>query len=329
MYNSMIIIDHLSYSYDRTEALSIENLSIEKGVTTIFLGSNGSGKTTLLKILSGLLNPSKGSINRDSVNLKKNAILVHQIPYLFSGTVGYNIDFVLKIKKLSIDNRKKIIKDSLEQAGIFHLYRRKTSQLSGGEKHRLAIARALAMEPEILVLDEPFAHIDVESRILIEHILEKRANSGKTTVLSTHDLALAYRLADRIIYLENGKIKEQEFNFLKGFISKRDEHFCSFLAGTAKEKVTILAPVSDGNYKVAVIPYSDIILSKDRIESSAQNQLSGEITGFRKSGSQYFITVNCGVEITAIITDRSASKFQLEEKKKIFVNFKASAVRLY
>jgi molybdopterin-binding protein len=325
----MITMDKMGFSYDRNEVLSIDHLSIDKGLTTVFLGSNGSGKTTILKILSGLINPSRGIQSVNAATLQEKSVLVHQIPYLFAGSVKYNIDFVLKIIKISASRRNTITQEVLEQADLLHLIHRKTSGLSGGEKHRLAIARAVAVEPEILILDEPFAHIDTESRKLIEKLIDLRAESGKTTILSTHDLASAYRLADRIIYLENGKIKEPEYNFLKGSVAQRDDHFCIFLTGQGTQKVTILSPVSDGDHRAVVVPYSDIFLSRDRIETSAQNQLSGEITSLRKTGSQYLVTINCGVELKAVITDMSVKELQLKEEKKIYVNFKASAVRLY
>ena len=329
MSSSFITMENIGFFYDINEVLSIDHLTLKKGLTTVFLGSNGSGKTTILKLLSGLISASRGSINRNTQDLLKEAIMVHQTPYLFSGSVKYNIDFVLKNKKIPLTDREKIIKQVLEQVDLLHLLQRKTSGLSGGEKHRLAIARAISVDPEILILDEPFAHIDIESRKLLENLICHRSESGKTTILSTHNLSSAYRLADSIVYLENGKIKEPEYNFFKGIISKRDNHSCSFLAGIKNRNVTILAPASDKNYKAAVIPYSDIFLSEDKIKTSAQNQLTGEITTLRKSGSQYFVTIDCGIEIKAVITDISVKEFQLKEKKEIFVNFKASAVRLY
>ena len=329
MHNSFITMNKLGFSYNNNEALLIDFLSIKKGITSVFLGSNGSGKTTILKILSGLIIPSRGSINRTSLDLIKDSIMVHQVPWLFSGSVKYNIDFVLKNKKTPAKERTVIIEEVLEQADLLHLLNRKTSELSGGEKHRLAIARAIAVKPEILILDEPFAHIDIESRKLIEKLISKRSDSGKTTILSTHNLSSAYRLADNIIYLENGKIKDPEYNFFKGFVSMRDDHFCRFSAGTKKRDVAILTPASDDNYKAAVIPYRDIFLSEDKIKSSAQNQLSGIITNLTKKGNQYFVTIDCGVDIKAVITDQSVNEFQLKEKKKIYINFKATAVRLY
>jgi len=329
MNNPFVTMTNLGFSYDSNEVLSIEKLTIRKSLTTVFLGSNGSGKTTILKILSGLISPDRGSINKNLLDLLKDTVIVHQVPYLFTGSVKYNMDFVLKNRNIPAEKRLGIIQEVFKKLDLLHLLQRKTSGLSGGEKHRLAIARAIAVDPEILILDEPFAHIDTESRILIEELICQRSETGKTTILSTHNISSAYRLADKIIYLENGKIKEPEYNFLKGIVSGRDDHFCSFLSGTSGEKMTILAPVSNANYKAAVIPYSDIFLSKDKIETSAQNQFFGKIIKLRKTGSQYFVTIDCGVEIRAVVTDLSVKEFKLKENMNIYVNFKASAVRLY
>ena len=93
--------------------------------------------------------------------------------------------------------------------------------------------------------------------------------------------------------------------------------------------MTILAPASNENYKAAIIPFSDIFLSIDKIETSAQNQFFGKITELRKTDSQYFVTIDCGVEIKAVVTDLSVKEFQIKENMKMYVNFKASAVRLY
>ena len=329
MTDLAITMKDINCLYDKKLALSVEHLSIKKGITSVFLGSNGSGKTTLLKLLSGLLTPSQGSINHSIQELKSKAIMVHQTPYLFSGTVFYNIDFVLKNQKVPRKKRLEIIKEVLHQANLSHLKQRKTSQLSGGEKHRLAIARAIAVKPQTLILDEPFAHIDVESRKVVEELISQRSKTGKTTILSTHDLTSAYRLADKMIYLENGEIIESEFNFIKGAVTTRDDYFSSFFSQSENGNITILTPVSDKEHKAVVIPYRDIFLTKNKIKSSAQNQFAGKIISLKKSGSHCLITIDCGVELKAVITTMSVKELELKENITIYLNFKASAVRLY
>jgi molybdate/tungstate transport system ATP-binding protein len=329
MNDLVIKMDKMGFSYGKNEVIYMDNLSITKGITTVFLGSNGSGKTTLLKLLSGLFYPSKGLIIPDPQILKKESVLVHQSPYLFSGSVRYNIELGLRLKKTPAKLRNIISREVLTEARLLHLNLRKTSSLSGGERKRLAIARALALNPETLILDEPFANIDPESRELIENLIIKRTKDSKTTILSTHNLVSAYRLADNIIYLDNGKTRSSETNFLKGSVVKKDDYFCSFQSTGDKEGIAILSPASDGEYRAAVIPYSDIFLSRDRNKTSAQNQLKGKITSLVKKGSQFYVTIDCGIILKAIITDLSVTELQIKEGKSIFVNFKASAVRLY
>ncbi|RKX86246.1 MAG: hypothetical protein DRP58_04690 [Spirochaetes bacterium] len=324
-----IIIKKIGFSYGKDEVLSINNLSINKGSTTVFLGSNGSGKTTILKLISGIYSPSKGSISPGTETLKNKSVLVHQNPYLFSGSVKYNIEFGLKIRNISKNIRKSIIQKVLLEARLLNLITRKTSSLSGGEKHRLAIARALSLNPDILVLDEPFANIDPESRDTIEKLILKREKNGITTIISTHNLTSAYRLASSIIYMDKGKIIEPETNFIKGSVIKRDDYFCFFQADNYKKVSPILIPATDGDYSTAVIPYKDIFLSGTNIKTSAQNQYIGIIRSLVKKGNQFFVTIDCGISLKAIVTDLSVREFKIKEGKSIFVNFKASAVKLY
>jgi len=326
---SDIIIKKIGFSYGKDEVLSIDKLSIHKGITTVFLGSNGSGKTTILKLLSGLYSPSKGVISPETENLKNNSVLVHQNPYLFSGSVKYNIEFGLKIRNIPKDLRKSIIQKVLSEAQLLNIITRKTSSLSGGEKHRLAIARALSLDPDILVLDEPFANIDPESRNTIEKLILKREGNDKTTIISTHNLESAYRLASSIIQMDKGEIKEPETNFIKGSVIEKDDYFCFFQADNYKRVTPILIPATDGEYKTAVIPYRDIFLSGTNIKTSAQNQFKGIITSLVKKGNQFFVTIDCGISLKAIVTDLSVREFKIEVGKSIFVNFKASAVKLY
>ncbi|MCF6335185.1 MAG: ATP-binding cassette domain-containing protein, partial [Spirochaetales bacterium] len=179
MDREKLILSKLKFKYDKTDVLSIDHLELATGVITVFMGSNGSGKTTLLKLLSGLLKPEEGTVGFSSEVLRKRAVMVHQVPYLFAGSVKYNINFALSGNKTGSKKREKIIRTVLDQADLLHLINRKSSTLSGGEKHRLALARAIAVDPEILILDEPFAHIDTRSHLLIEKIIGNRATTGK------------------------------------------------------------------------------------------------------------------------------------------------------
>ncbi len=327
MDREKLILSKLKFKYDKTDVLSIDHLELATGVITVFMGSNGSGKTTLLKLLSGLLKPEEGTVGFSSEVLRKRAVMVHQVPYLFAGSVKYNINFALSGNKTGSKKREKIIRTVLDQADLLHLINRKSSTLSGGEKHRLALARAIAVDPEILILDEPFAHIDTRSHLLIEKIIGNRATTGKSTILSTHSLSSAFRLADKIVHLDKGEILDPNYNFFKGFVKKQDDRFICFI--TDDKSISILSTGYNNDYRTAVIHYSDIFLSVEEIATSAQNQLKGTVTAMKAKEDQFLVTINCGIELNALITELSVNKFTLRTGSKVFVNFKASAVRLY
>ncbi|NOY07467.1 MAG: ATP-binding cassette domain-containing protein [Spirochaetes bacterium] len=332
-HEAFISIKHLTFSYGAEEVISLKNLTLADSGITVLLGPNGSGKTTLLKILSGLLKPSNGILmlygkpveNGTRKLLRKMSIFVHQNPYIFSGSVKHNIDYGLKLKKLPVKNRNRIISQVLNEVGLSGFEHRNAVRLSGGEKHRIAMARALAMEPDILMLDEPAAHMDSGSREAVENTLERLSGEGKGLIVSTHNLAFACRIADRIIRLEKGRLAETKVNLFKGRVSERDDYFCYFKT----ERITILCPPDRGNYTSAVLPYDDVILSSEEINASTQNQLRGTVSGIRKTSNLFLVTVNCGIPVKALVTERSIETIKIVPGRELFVSFKASAVKLY
>ncbi len=332
-HEAFLLLDNLTFSYETEEVISLKNLTLSDTGITVLLGPNGSGKTTLLKILSGLLKPSGGILmlygkpveNGTREILRRKSIFVHQNPYIFSGSVKHNIDYGLKLKKLSGDNRNRIILQVLNEIGLSGFENRNAVRLSSGEKQRIAMARALAMEPDILMLDEPAAHMDSDSRKAVENTLERLSEEGKGLIVSTHNLAFACRIADRIIRLEGGKLAETKMNLFKGMVSERDDYFCYFKT----EKITILCPPDRGNYISAVLPYDDVILSSEEINASTQNQLRGKVSGIQKTSNLFLVTVNCGISIKALVTERSIETIGIVPGRELFVSFKASAVKLY
>ena len=213
--NSRITLLNIIFSYDGcTKVLDIGLADFFKSKITAITGPNGSGKTTLLKIISGILTPNSGEIfidgklihNGTKKILMANGTFVHQTPYIFTGTVRKNILMGISPSGL-YGYRQEEIADNLLSAFDLEKYRNARARgLSGGEKQKTALARAAGMNRDFLLLDEPLAHIDSKSKVKIEKILEKLTEEGKTLIFATHDQELAYRLADNIIQLENGKI---------------------------------------------------------------------------------------------------------------------------
>ncbi|MDP0488820.1 MAG: ABC transporter ATP-binding protein [Fusobacterium sp. JB021] len=211
-----ISINNLYFKYDKEDILKDFNLEIKRGEIIAILGKSGSGKSTLLRILSGFEQPYKGSILIDDKVLiddktnvpteKRNIGMLFQDYALFPHlTVEKNIEFGLKKK-----NKSEKVKEMLELVEMEGFGKRFPHELSGGQQQRIALARSLAPSPNLILLDEPFSNLDTELKEHIrEHLKSIIKKSNTTAIFVTHDFADT-SIADKIIYLENGKIIEKK-----------------------------------------------------------------------------------------------------------------------
>ena len=211
-----IQIDDLTHIFpDGSTGLSGINLSIQSGEFLVIAGANGSGKTTLCRHLNGLLRPTNGSVLLDGVSVSKNLLRARQIvgmvfqnadTQIVGETVYSDIAFGpenLGLKRQEIEAR---VESVMEIVGLQDFRHQKPHLLSGGEKRRLAIAGVLAMNPEILVFDEPFSNLDyVGGQQLLNQIIQLH-NSGHSIIIVTHELEKVIGYADRLILMENGHI---------------------------------------------------------------------------------------------------------------------------
>ncbi|MDO4270150.1 MAG: ABC transporter ATP-binding protein [Eubacteriales bacterium] len=208
-------IEKLQMYYGRRRVLDIPALTIEDGQTTVLWGDNGAGKSTLLRILAGVLPGWTGSVRyggKEGVS-RQSVTLVHQSPYMFDCSVRENIAYPLRLRKKPAEEIDWMTAEWMRVLGIEALAGRNARRLSGGETQKTALARAFAAEPELLLLDEATAGIDLASMACIEQALRAyRAQKRATVLLSTHVREQALRLADRAVCLEQGKVKtEHEF----------------------------------------------------------------------------------------------------------------------
>lgn len=196
--------------------VSVDELAFTAGRLHVLTGSNGSGKSTLLSILAFLMKPDHGQISFDAVPVKwqskecallrKRVTLLYQNPFLFSGTVAANVAFGPLTRGVSKAAARSVVEDSLEMVGLQGFESRSARQLSGGESRRVALARALACCPEVLLLDEPLAHVDKATAAILESLVVSLSAQGMTVVMSSHDERLGARLGGRVIHLEEGKV---------------------------------------------------------------------------------------------------------------------------
>jgi tungstate transport system ATP-binding protein len=185
-------------------------LTLNPGPPTVLVGPNGSGKSTLLRAAMGLAAPSQGRITwggREDTPPTRRAI-VFQRPVMFRRSVGGNVRYALHASGLARAEQKRRIGDLLALVGLEQLADRPARRLSGGEQQRLALARALARDPEILLLDEPTASLDPAATKAIEDIIRAVSQRGIKVVMATHDLGEARRLAGEIVLLYRGRAIE-------------------------------------------------------------------------------------------------------------------------
>ena len=188
------------------------DLQLQAGPLTVVLGPNGAGKSLLLRLLHGLIAPAAGRISwagrAPDRALRLRQALVFQRPVLLRRSVAANLRYALAAHGIRGAERQARAEQWLARAGLAALARRPARLLSGGEQQRLALARALACAPEVLLLDEPTASLDPASALAIETLIGAARDAGTKVVLVTHDLAQARRLAEQVVFLDRGRVEE-------------------------------------------------------------------------------------------------------------------------
>ena len=259
--NLILQVKDLSYTYGNDkEALKNINLDIYKGEKIAVLGSNGAGKSTFFLNINGVLTPSKGDIiykgkvisKKDFNELRKGVGIVFQDAdnQIIASTVLGEISFGPMNLKLSKEEVKKRVYESMEYMNITEFKDRPPHYLSGGEKKRVSIADIIAMNPEVIIFDEPTASLDPLNISILEEVLEKLSKEEKTIIISTHDMDFAYRWANRIVVFDNGKVVEdgESLEVLKSIINKE----------TSNLKVPMLLEIVEELKKNNIIKNQDL-----------------------------------------------------------------------
>ncbi len=216
-------LTNLGYRYAdaATPAFEVSHLELFEGECVLVKGSNGSGKTTFLKILNNLI-PSgcvfsgrmdfRGEMVRNglatgrSQTLRKSTVYMHQHPYILAGSIGVNMAFACKARNVSSRLAAERSREALDIVGLSALPTDRSRGLSGGESQRLALARAIAVGADVLLLDEPTASADADSSVLIAKALRTLIDAGTTVIFASHDTELLEPLAQRVLEFKNGRI---------------------------------------------------------------------------------------------------------------------------
>ncbi|MDH3595381.1 MAG: ATP-binding cassette domain-containing protein [Rhodospirillales bacterium] len=183
-------------------------LAFEAGPRTVILGPNGAGKSLTLRLAHGLIAPSAGRVVWRTTGAGRRQALVFQRPVMLRRSAAANVDYALALRRVTGAERVRRRDRVLERTGLAELARRPARVLSTGEQQRLALARAWAIEPEVLFLDEPTASLDPAATRAVEAIVNAIHEAGTKIVMTTHDLGQARRLADEIVFLHRGRLLE-------------------------------------------------------------------------------------------------------------------------
>ncbi len=203
-------VENLSYAVNSRRLLDGVTVTMPGRGVSVVMGPNGAGKSLFLRLIHGLLEPTNGRVRWNGLNLSpemtKRQSLVFQKPVLLRRSVAANIDFILKSRGKKENGARDAL---LRRVGLFHLAQSPARKLSGGEAQRLQLARAIATDPEVLLLDEPTASLDPSSTAAIEAMVREVSKQGVKVIYITHDIGQAERLADDIVFFAGGRAVEQ------------------------------------------------------------------------------------------------------------------------
>ena len=310
-------ISDLTKIYGSRTVLDIPRLDIEQEHIYALLGPNGAGKTTLLNIFGFLDAPTAGEIRYRSQavhysepelqRLRKEVIMVDQHPILFSTTVSKNIEFGLKIRKISKKERERVIAESLDMVGMRDFTRAPAQNLSGGETQRVAIARALALSPKVFLCDEPTSSVDVENQNIIINILRQVNDLKKITVLfTTHDRSQAARLAQHTLVLNHGKLVPTMYeNFFRGILqyNPSGQYQCVIHDDIQLAIDGDLIKNKTGAVSVFIDPEKIDLILREKT-SSMRDTLRGRVVQMIDENGKIRIVVDAGVWIALLISSK-------------------------
>jgi len=353
----LLSVRNICKSLDRT-VLEDVSFDVLPGRYFVLLGASGAGKTVLLEIMAGLMKPDAGAIYLNGRDITAAAIqsrgtaLVFQenslFPYM---TVYENIAYPLRCRRPASRQISRRVAELANRFELGPLLRRYCNTLSGGEIKRVSLARAIASDPRVLLLDEPLCSLDAKARSQIRALLRKLSADGLPIVHVTHDYTEAAALADEIAVLENATIAQKgnaseiflrpasEFvahfvglrNFFKGYLEQPAgsgstlRRFC--VDGVGFSILTNEAPGPG----CAMIPSDSVTISAVPLDGSARNSFEAKIADVVPAGCGREVVLDIGcdrkLELAAVVSNESAEMLGLAPGKKVWVNFKASAVR--
>jgi tungstate transport system ATP-binding protein len=340
-----------------TRLLGVPAFQIQKGERLSLIGPNGAGKTTLLQALACLLFPFEGELlfrglrvgkGISVLEYRRSIAMAFQEALLFDTTVFNNVASGLKMRGIGKEQIRMRVGEHLELFGIAHLKDRSARTLSGGEAQRTSLARAFAVDPVILFLDEPFASLDPPTRdsLLsdIEGILRRK---NTTVVLATHDRQEALRFSSRVAVVRGGQIcqtgpvdevvNHPADEFIASFVGVETVlrgvvisfNGSGFVADVRGKRIEATGTVGDGEHVILCIRPENVTLTRTvTARTSARNQFTGRIVRISKLGPYNKVEVDAGFPLASYVTTHAVTELSLSEGSEVTASFKATAVQV-
>lgn len=343
----------------RAHLLSVPHFEAGEGEIISLIGPNGAGKTTMLLALSCLEKPLRGEIlfrgnavgtRRERLAYRRRIAMVFQEALLLDTTVFGNVAEGLKIRGVARKETEQRVARQLERFGISDLGNRSVRNLSGGEAQRTSLARAFAVEPDILFLDEPFASLDPPTRDAIVEDLERALRETKTTaVIATHDRMEALRLSDRMAVMMDGRIIQDgppaeimnqpadesvaafvgTETILKGRVSRRRDGVLT-IGLTGGFNIEAVGDIGQDESVMVFIRPENVTVSRqdEKGVSSARNSFLGVVEKISPAGFYFKLRLDCGFPLVAYVTHLALEELSIREGLRVNASFKATAIHV-
>jgi tungstate transport system ATP-binding protein len=353
---SLLTLRNVTVRHGEHVALQSAALEVYVGEVLALIGPNGAGKSTLLRVMGMLQRPDQGTVvfrgrnalNGNSLELRRRIATVFQEPLLLNATVHQNAALGLKLRGVSRDEIDRRLGPWLQKLNIAHLAARSARTLSGGEAQRTSLARALVLEPELLLLDEPFSALDPASREVLLHDFQRIVKeTGVTTVFVTHDRDEAFTLGNRVGVLNRGRLLQLESrenvflrpeteavaqivgveNCLPGLVEGIDGNYTVIATHGVRAYTTRRLEV--GAKVVACIRAEDIYLTRESCEAEIPNRFTGKIIELSSGMAGHRIVLDCGLlRLVALLARKESLDVAPSEGERLTVRFSPAAVHV-
>jgi tungstate transport system ATP-binding protein len=353
---TLLALRDIAVHYGERVALQVAVLDVDRGEVLAIIGPNGAGKSTLLRVMGMLQRPDNGTVlfrgqnalNGNSLELRRRIATVFQEPLLLNAAVYQNAALGLKLRGISRAEIDRRLGPWLQRLGIEHLAARSARTLSGGEAQRTSLARALVLEPELLLLDEPFSALDPASREgLLGDFQSIVKETGITTVFVTHDRKEAFALANRVGVLNQGYLLQLDSRE-RVFLRPESEHVAEIVG--MENRLAGVVETSDGDYvtikikdrrvhakgtfgagtKVVVcIRPEEVSLSLAHCEANDSNRLTGNVIAVSPGMTHDRISLDCrGFNLIALVDRKESFDLTLSAGDEMTAVFSPAAVHV-